>query len=1194
MFPLLLDMLLLQRMSELITSAQESRKNQSEAKRRAIRRWLSPSNLEPDFYKYDYYQTLARRVPGTCDWFCGGTIFQEWRQSSIPILWIIGKPGCGKTVLSSAIVETIGVEGAQEDLHKVAHFQFKLSDEEKNHSLALVKSLIMQLVSFSDLVPLLNDVYEGSVHDVAVSPSLCGPLWSVLSTILTKLLELHIVIDAIDECRDMINCLGSMLRTLNVLAQDQAGDQTSRVKLILVSRMDQDILRVLNETSFSPYMISSGDTQKDIKLYLSNALATSYWLKKLPQNTQELISTDLAQRAEGMFLWIRLMIDELDKRQRSQAAVEHCLARLPKDLSECYHRIQSRLDPDDPDTTRVFQAMTTARKPLREAELVAILGIDPDTEHYTDCRKIEGPSSDWLYSMCGPIVEVQDDSVHFIHATAREHLLKEATAQFRIHLGDAHEYMALISLTYLLSNQGPDLSKPLVPRNGAMSIDLLLREREMRFLQYATLNWIHHLTSCTKPVITKLVQKILAFIQRPHCLTWLEAIFHICDHPAAYVNEAAARLSTFVSTIRQDQADFALAIRRWLGDLVHLVRDWNSVLTTDPANVHYIPADWFHDSSPIKQLLQSKMPYKLLALSSESIPNWNRGDHSGSRPEKVIEFFDPSMERCFVLLHHHHLHSLSLRCQSSETDLVLGDINLKEDTRKYGGKGLICQVHLEKAAFSMDHRYLACLLRGQWHDYNNYIFETYLIDLESSESYSRILSPVQWSNTFHIESVEIPRHSYHRCLESVIEADLLDPGLGFSSDSSKLFTPGGTWDVATGQMEEALFERQEYLAITFCENGAYAAALNSQHSVEVWEISQSVRKPEPIGIASPAPWLPKLVAVSPKGRFIAMWLFEPKKDWTHGKTFSRWFQSAQLAMFDTLTQSTSILCDAKDTLRSSPFTGAFSGDECKLLVLSRGERQNALPLLHETKEMSPKQKLSAITIQIFSFEGQGAGEMQWTVCSTFTLPGHMHNHTHPPAIHLDSEHNRIGISISNGLRLMDLVSGRKAAAILDSSDSASSAAFLGPNVCGIATSQDHSKVVVLSNAKSSSHAQKVTEDELVAVEGQSISVPAVMEYLEYRKHVFASREEVYDKLSELFTQYRNESAISSQVFDEIASILEPLPNMAHNLANELLKGAFTVPDMMDADAKIDHHTGNRIMNERGVRNDSSYSVCSIV
>ena len=108
------------------------------------------------------------------------------------------------------------------------------------------------------------------------------------------------------------------------------------------------------------------------------------------------------------------MIDDLEK-QRSQSAVERCLARIPKELPETYHRILDDLDPDDSDTARIFSAMTAARRPLREEELIAVLEIDPDVEHYVEARRIDGALEDWLYESCGPIVEIQDGVVQFIH-----------------------------------------------------------------------------------------------------------------------------------------------------------------------------------------------------------------------------------------------------------------------------------------------------------------------------------------------------------------------------------------------------------------------------------------------------------------------------------------------------------------------------------------------------------------------------------------------------------------------------------------------------------------------------------------------------------------------------------------------------------------------------------------------------------
>ncbi|KAI0253845.1 hypothetical protein BJV78DRAFT_133736 [Lactifluus subvellereus] len=68
---------------------------------RDLRRWLSP----PDPWKNHNIACDAHH-DGTTTWFIESDTFAEWISSDSP-LWIRGKPGAGKTILCSTIVNNI-------------------------------------------------------------------------------------------------------------------------------------------------------------------------------------------------------------------------------------------------------------------------------------------------------------------------------------------------------------------------------------------------------------------------------------------------------------------------------------------------------------------------------------------------------------------------------------------------------------------------------------------------------------------------------------------------------------------------------------------------------------------------------------------------------------------------------------------------------------------------------------------------------------------------------------------------------------------------------------------------------------------------------------------------------------------------------------------------------------------------------
>lgn len=63
--------------------------------------WLSGHN-----YRQYHESTYKEIVPNTCQWIFSRNEYQEWQRSSVcSILWLHGMPGCGKTKLTSSVIQ---------------------------------------------------------------------------------------------------------------------------------------------------------------------------------------------------------------------------------------------------------------------------------------------------------------------------------------------------------------------------------------------------------------------------------------------------------------------------------------------------------------------------------------------------------------------------------------------------------------------------------------------------------------------------------------------------------------------------------------------------------------------------------------------------------------------------------------------------------------------------------------------------------------------------------------------------------------------------------------------------------------------------------------------------------------------------------------------------------------------------------
>ena len=67
-----------------------------EQRRENIERWLSPPNPS-----INYNRALQERQKGTGLWFLQSHVYTQWKAQRNSALWLYGKPGSGKTILSS-------------------------------------------------------------------------------------------------------------------------------------------------------------------------------------------------------------------------------------------------------------------------------------------------------------------------------------------------------------------------------------------------------------------------------------------------------------------------------------------------------------------------------------------------------------------------------------------------------------------------------------------------------------------------------------------------------------------------------------------------------------------------------------------------------------------------------------------------------------------------------------------------------------------------------------------------------------------------------------------------------------------------------------------------------------------------------------------------------------------------------------
>jgi Cdc6-like AAA superfamily ATPase len=256
--------------------------------REEIHRWLSAPDPSSNHTRACY-----SRLAATGAWFLRSEAFTRWRNQS-SLIWLHGKAGCGKTVLSSTIITEIQKTLPTSKM-AIAYFYFDFNNIDKQKPDNMIRSLIAQLSGqstkpFRRLESLFSSCGNGERQ-----PDMEN-LMEVLKDIIECLDETSIVLDALDECSEREELFKRISEVQTWKPQ--------QFHLLVTSRRLPDIEEALAPLTNSQdrVCIQSKVVDADILAYVNERLQNdqrlSRWRNK-PQ-VQEEIRSQLMEKADGM------------------------------------------------------------------------------------------------------------------------------------------------------------------------------------------------------------------------------------------------------------------------------------------------------------------------------------------------------------------------------------------------------------------------------------------------------------------------------------------------------------------------------------------------------------------------------------------------------------------------------------------------------------------------------------------------------------------------------------------------------------------------------------------------------------------------------------------------------------------------------------------------------------------------------
>ncbi|KAL6831257.1 hypothetical protein J3E69DRAFT_354190 [Trichoderma sp. SZMC 28015] len=519
-------------------------------------------------------------------WILANENYLQWRDNAESrLLWIKGDPGKGKTMLLCGIIDELKKD---RPTRNVCHFLCQATDSRLDNATSILRVLLHTIISRQPvLFSHMRDGYEKAGKKLFEDTN----SWYSLSQMFLNLVNdpnlqsLIIIIDALDECQTNLSQL------LNLIAKNLSSS-SSKIKWLFSSRNEQNIIDAL-ATAKSKRAISlelnADSVSKAIEDYIDHQVQALSTLKEYTKDQEAKVKKYLHENANGTFLWVALVCAQLKGASRCDPLPKS--SEFPAELNSLYRRMITKVcDPRMPGQGREILAIATlTRRPLTIKEFNSLVNTSED--HRQSLELVWGD----ILGYCGSFLTLRNGTVYFVHQSAKDFLITEASAQlFSDGLGLVHTNIfqhCISAMHKTLRRDMCGLKKP-----GCLASEATLdqvKSGTLTSVAYCCVYWIHHFEqSVTGPLLdisdnTERHKMLYTFLSEKY-VYWLEALSllksiftgmeglqrlknSIVDERVPGLNDLVQDNYRFIQMFGNLIADFPLQVYMFYGhtDLIH-------------------------------------------------------------------------------------------------------------------------------------------------------------------------------------------------------------------------------------------------------------------------------------------------------------------------------------------------------------------------------------------------------------------------------------------------------------------------------------------------------------------------------------------------------------------------------------------------------------------------------------------------
>lgn len=363
-----------------------------------------PSEVKPDLVEKlrnesweelrNHHRKSVNAVAATTGtWIQNDSMFATWENGNGSLLWIFGRPGVGKTILAATTVEALKNKYSRNvenrPIRPTGYIYFKEGQPKLQNLSHMLVAVALQIAKqdqrfHKHLVEAIR-AYPDILAKIASPESLWDRLFLSYDPPLEDHEEtggmLYIIIDGLDEASD--EAKHALLTCLRRLLASQPNHERMSIQVAVFARPEVRNLLDSTDAAFQGNEkiidISEDQTKHDIRVYVKHQtkhIAAVRIIRKMaPEQSQILeafIENSIVTRSQGMFLWAKLVIDQI-RDSPSAESVEEALNDAPLGLMDMIHMVFLRLNHEDEVRTQYLMHLLAwvlcCRRPLTIAEL---------------------------------------------------------------------------------------------------------------------------------------------------------------------------------------------------------------------------------------------------------------------------------------------------------------------------------------------------------------------------------------------------------------------------------------------------------------------------------------------------------------------------------------------------------------------------------------------------------------------------------------------------------------------------------------------------------------------------------------------------------------------------------------------------------------------------------------------------------